>query len=430
MRSFFWLEMLLRLSAGIEPLIVLSGAFAGLLFNPAVPFWAPFALLVFILFTIFFASGVHELLGRLMTRKGVREIAALLFIIAVALPQLLIVRGNAAQLRRVADATAWIGFPWSAAARVSTGHASVAGVLVLLAWTAAAYVFGRLQFERTLRSGAAESGASRASAKSAGRIEWFFRWPNLLFKDPVAAIVEKEIRFLTRASRFRMVFVMGFSFGLVIWWPMAFRGPHGLNFMSQNFITVVSLYAVLLLSDVLFWNSFGFDRSATQLYFVIPAGIASVLLAKNLAAGFFVLLETTIALAICTVVRLPVTLQGVAEAYMVTIVATLLLLPIGNLTSLYSPRAVDPSKALRSSRGGRVQILMLVIYPVVAIPLVLAYGARYAFNSEAAFFAVLGVVAVLALILYRIAMESAVEMAESKKEAIVSALSQGAGPVE
>jgi ABC-2 type transport system permease protein len=141
-------------------------------------------------------------------------------------------------------------------------------------------------------------------------------------------------------------------------------------------------------------------------------------------------LETTIALAICALVRLPVTLKGVAEAYVVTMVATLLLLPIGNLTSLYSPRAVDPAKALRPSRGGRVQALMLVVYPVVAIPLALAYGARYAFNSEVAFFAVLGLAVVFGMIVYRIAMESAVTMAESKKEAIVSALSRGEGPVE
>jgi len=429
--EFFRLEMLLRLSVGIEPLMVTSGAFVGLLFNPAVPYWAPFALVVFVLFTIFFATGVHEVLGRLMMRKGVREIAALLFIMAVALPQLLITRGNEAQFRWVPVVSGWIGWPWTATAHVSIGHANLASVAVLLSWTAAAYVFGRRQFERTLRFDAAASGSRRARAKSAVRMEWFFRWPNLLFKDPVAAIMEKEIRFLTRASRFRMVFVMGFSFGLILWWPMAFGGHHnGLTFMSQNFVTVVSLYAVLLLSDVLFWNAFGFDRSAVQLYFIVPVGTQTVLLAKNLAAAFFVLLETTFALAICLLVRLPVTLEGVAEAYVATMVATLLLLPIGNLTSLYSPRPVDPSKALRSSRGGRVQALMLVVYPVVAVPLALAYGARYAFNSEAAFFAVLGLAMVFGMIVYRIAMESAVAMAESKKEAIVSALSRGEGPVE
>lgn len=429
--EFFRLEMLLRLSVGIEPLIATCGAFVGLLFNRAVPLWAPFALVLFVLFTMFFAAGIHELLGRLMMRKGIREVAGLLFIMTVLLPQLIIARGNMAQFRTVTGITGWMGWPWTSTAQVALGHAGAANVSVLLAWTAAAYIFGRRQFERTLRFDAAERSARRSTSKNASRVEWFFRWPNLLFKDPVAAIVEKEIRFLARAARFRMVFFMGFSFGLILWWPMAFGSRQSsVSFMSQNFISVVSLYAVLLLSDVLFWNAFGFDRSAVQIYFIVPVSAKTVLLGKNLAAAFFVFLETTIAIAICAIVQLPVTIPGVAEAYMVTLVAIILLLSIGNLTSLYSPRPVDPAKALRPSRGGRVQALMLVVYPVVALPLLMAYGARYAFDSEAAFFGVLAVAVLFGLIVYRIAMESAVGMAESRKEAIVASLSRGEGPVE
>ena len=44
-----------------------------------------------------------------------------------------------------------------------------------------------------------------------------------------------------------------------------------------------------------------------------------------------------------------------------------------------------------------------------------------------AFYGVLGLTLIFGIIVYRIAMESAVEMAESK-EAIVSALSRGEGP--
>ena len=71
-----------------------------------------------------------------------------------------------------------------------------------------------------------------------------------------------------------------------------------------------------------------------------------------------------------------------------------------------------------------------MVYPIVAVPSALAYGARYAFNSEAAFYGVLGLAAAFGVIMYRIAMESAVGMAERKKEAIVAALSRGEGPIE
>ncbi len=426
--EFFRLEMLLRLSAGLEPLIIVAGAFIGLCLNRAIPAWAPAAIIVFVLFTVFSATGLHDLIGRLMMRRGVREIVGLLFVVVVALPQLIIRQHNPAHLQRAGEIASWIGWPWSAAALLAEGHARPQNFAVLLAWVAAAYIFGRRQFEHTLTFDASAAGSTRRPKTSRG-MDWFFRWPNAVFADPIAALVEKELRFLTRASRFRMVFVMGFSFGLIIWWPMAF-GRQQQSWMASNFITVVSLYAVLLLSDVLFWNEFGFDRHAAQFYFAAPVEMRTILIGKNIAAGFFVLLETTIAMVICALLRLPFTGLHVLEAYAATIVASLLLLGIGNLTSVYSPRAVDPARALRSTRSGRIQGLILFVYPVVALPFFLAYAARYAFDSEAAFFGVLALAAIFGAVTYKISMDTAVEIAEKKKESILSVLSRAEGPVE
>ncbi len=435
--EFFRLEMLLRLTAAIEVLIVIAGAFFGLLFNSAVPHWGPLALLVFILFTMSTALGFHDILGRLMARKGVREIVALLFILTAALPQFLVSRRRVPGstggrgFESLGAAASWAGWPWSAAARLAEGHADARAAAILLAWTAAAWIFGRLQFERTLRFDASAAGASPAISRRTRFAGWFFTWPNVLFADPLAAMVEKEIRFLTRASRFRTLFVMGFSFGLLIWWPLAF-GRHGqdVGFMARNYVAVVSLYAILLLSDALLWNVFGMDRSAAQLYFVAPVETAKVLLAKNIAALFFILLETTIAAVVCRIVRLPISPAQIAEAYAVTFVATLFLVSIGNITSFYAPRLVDPTKPLRASRSGRIQVMMLVVYPVVAVPLALAYLARYAFDSEAAFFGVIALAAIFGVVVYRIALSSAVQMAETRREAILSALTRGEGLVE
>jgi ABC-2 type transport system permease protein len=426
--EFFRLEMLLRLSVGVEALLVTTGAFIGLFFNRLIPWWGPFALLLFVVFTMCFALGVHDLLSRLLARRGVREIVALLFILAVAAPQLMMLRGSLSRFKQLGSVAASPFWPWAAAAQLAQGDPSGLALTVLVGWTAAAYVFGRWQFERTLRFDASASGAPRTNKIRSSRLEWFYRLPNVLFRDPIAALVEKEFRFLLRAPRFRLVFAMGFSFGFLIWWPLAF-GRHPGSWMSQNFLAVVSLYAVLLLSEVLFWNAFGFDRGAAQFYFVAPVETRTVLMAKNIAAGFFVLLETTIAAAIGAALRLPLTPLKVTEAYAVTMVAALLLITIGNLTSLYSPRPVDPSKSFRAARSGRVQAIMLLVYPVVAIPVVLAYGARYAFNSEAAFFIVLAAGAAFGLVAYRIAMDSAMAMAVKKRETILTALARSDGPI-
>jgi ABC-2 type transport system permease protein len=67
--------------------------------------------------------------------------------------------------------------------------------------------------------------------------------------------------------------------------------------------------------------------------------------------------------------------------------------------------------------------------PLSFFPAALAYLARFAFDSEMAFFAVLAFEAVAALVVYRIALESAVGFAEGEKETIVASLSSGTGPI-
>ena len=427
--QFFHLEMLLRLTVGIEVLIVACGAFCGLMLNPAVAKWAPFALVPFLLFTLCVAIGVHDFISRLAGRRGVREIAALFFIMAFALPRLLLMRGGARQIHKLAFLTSHIAWPWTAAASAATGRQPLTAWAIVIAWAIAAYWFGQWQFARTLRFDAAAAAAVTPQT-SRSRLEWFYRFPGMLLRDPIGVLIEKELRILTRAPRFRLVFVMGFSFGLVVWWPIAFGRAGRETFLGDNFMAAVSLYAVLLLSEVLFWNAFGFDRGAIQLYFTAPLTTRQVLLAKNAAAGLFIFIETTIAVAVCALLHLPFTGQRVLEAYAVTIVVVLLLVSVGNVTSFYSPKPVDPMRSFRAARSGRIQGLMLMVYPIAGIPLFLAYGARYAFGSETAFFIILAAAAVFGIVLYRMSLDSASDLAARKKEAIVSVLARTEGPVE
>jgi ABC-2 type transport system permease protein len=59
----------------------------------------------------------------------------------------------------------------------------------------------------------------------------------------------------------------------------------------------------------------------------------------------------------------------------------------------------------------------------------LAYGARYAFHSELAFYVLLGFAAMLGAGLYGMALESARDAAERRKEQIIAELSRNDGPV-
>ena len=115
------------------------------------------------------------------------------------------------------------------------------------------------------------SGATRWQSLS----EIFYRLPGLLLRDPLAAIVEKELRSLSRTPRYRMVFVMGFSFGIMVWLPMILgRRAQSHTALSRHFLTVTCVYALTLLGQVSYWNCFGFDRSAAQIYFAAPPSLS------------------------------------------------------------------------------------------------------------------------------------------------------------
>jgi ABC-2 type transport system permease protein len=428
--ALFSIEILLRVSTGVEVILVTTGAGIGLLCNPKVPFWAPFWLVFFVIFNLLCSASIRDLVVRTLARKHVREIVVFLFVVAAGLPQLLILRGSEHRLKWLfSGEPAWF-LPWTACARLASGQFTVRSAAVLLSWTLAAFLFGRWQFERSLAFDFAAAESTARTGRKTSRFEWLYQLPNAIFRDPLAALIEKELRFLSRAPRFRLVFLMGFSFGLLVWLPMAFgrnNGAHSL--IADNYLTFVSVYALLLLSDALFWNCFGFDRSAAQIYFLAPFKMSTVLIGKNLAAASFVFLEIALVSLVCAVLRLPFSVLQVVEALAVTTVVTLLLLSVGNLSSFYNPRAVNPSKSLRQSSGGRVQALLILAFPVALLPVALAYLARYAFRSEWAFFGVLLVGAAIGGVVYALSLESAVKAAEQRREQIITALSGGEGPV-
>ena len=431
-RQLFGVEVLLRTTSGIEMLLLVTGASLGTLFNPRRPWWAALGVLPFIAFNLLVSAGAREVLWRLFSRRRIREIAGLLFVIAIALPQVLLREGGShPRLQRLFASAGGPEWPWSATAEILLGRISLIAVLTLTAYIVAAYAFARWQFERNLSfdADAASATVARPRDRQSSRFGGLLTWPSALFGDPVAALVEKELRTLARSPRFRLVFTMGFTFGLLIWLPMAFGGGKR-GFFAENYLALVSVYALLLIGDVCFWNTFGFDRSAAQLYFAVPVSFRVTLLAKNMASLFFVIAEVTAIMLVSALVRAPVDARQVADAYGVVIAVSPYLLGIGNLTSVRSPRGVDPSKSMRSGRAGPMQALLLFVYPIAGAPVALAYLARYAFDSNVAFYIVLAVAAMVGGIVYWVATDSSMQTAQRESERIITALVERRGSGE
>ena len=429
--QLFALEVLLRASVALEVILLVAGAALGLALNPMVPVGGLAGLALFAAFNLLLSAGLRDLLRRLLARRRVRELVIFLLVLGAALPQLLFLKGIPEPISRLTS-SAWLPVaPWSAAAEVALGRGRIAAWAALILWTAAAWWFGRWQFARSLVFDEREAGAAPAApARARWSLGPLLSWPSALFSDPLGALLEKEIRSLVRAPRFRLVFLMGFSFGLLIWLPLTFGRTQGTDsVLAGNYLTFVSVYALLLLGEVSCYNMFGFDRAAMQAYYILPAPFRAVLVAKNLAAAFFVLAEVTAIAVVCALLRLPVSASRLAEAYSVTAVLSVYMLAVGNLSSTHFPRAVDPAHSWRSGGVGRFQAMLLLLYPLLGTPILLAYLASYAFDSALAFYAVLGVAAAAGGVVYWVAMDSAVGAAERRKELILAALGQGQGPV-
>jgi len=410
------IELMLRTVTVAELAFASLCAMAGLAFNPSVPWYAPLALVSFVAMNLMLNTGLRYALMGLLAKGQRREWVLLLLVCLALTPRLLAAGGVPEWLTNIPPH--WT--PWWGASAMASGLGSAAAWTSLLGWTAAACAFGRWQFLRHLRR---DSGGGTPARTQVRRAERFFNLSRL-FPDPMGAMVEKELRSLTRTPRFRVVFAMGFTFGILIWLPTAVRGS---NEFGDNYLTFVACYALLLLGEVLFWNAFGFDRTAAQIYYLAPVPLKTVLVAKNTAAAVFIGIEVAAVAIACWAARFPVTAGKLAEAYAVCAVLGLFLMGAGNLGSIYHPRPMSPRDPWRS-RGGKFALMMVALYPLLAAPVGLAYLARWAFASNVAFALVLLFAAGLGVLFYRIALESAIRGLERRREPILAALSVATGP--
>ncbi len=431
----FQVEVLLRLTTGVEMLMVLAGSVAGMFHRSVAMGWLSLpAVLIYVAFNLLLASGTRSLLERLLSKRKVRELLVFMIFMLWMLPRFLFATGHRPRLTgnwtHLMESVAW---PWTAAAWAALGRSELPALLSLAAWTLLAAWFGRTQFERNLRFDAV---AAQATPQTNGVSPWqvaaeaFYRFPARWLRDPLAAIVEKELRSLARTPRYRMVFVMGFSFGLMVWLPMILGSRADRNStLSHHFLTLVCVYALTLLGQVSFWNCFGFDRSAALIYFAAPQPLSQTFAGKNLAALVFIYMEVFILAGVTALFGVNPGVSQLLETLIVIGICSLYMLALGNISSVQYPRGLNPERVSQGGAASRFQALIMLLYPLSLLPVLLAYVARYAFASEIAFYLVLGFAGIVGAALYWIAMESAVATAMKHRERIMHDLSTAEGPV-
>jgi ABC-2 type transport system permease protein len=437
-RTLFLVEVLLRLTTAPEAVFVLLGTVIGLQRHPAIHGVWPLALLLFLPFNLFLSLAVREWMLRLFKKKRLREVLVLLIVLISVLPQLLTQTslGKRVQPFYILASRGSIT-PWHEFAVTGLGAPTVLSVCAVLAWVVLAYLFARRQFAHSMfvDFGTAEAfstkpepARSSKATSMAGVGAFLLGLPSRLFRDPYAALIDKELRSLIRTPRFRVVFGMACVFSALIFFPMAF-GTTGARFMARNYLAFINTYGMLIVGDVLLWNIFGFDRRAAQLYFVTPVNLAQVIKAKNLVAAIFIVLQTTLVTTITLILPVHVSMSSIVGGLAISLVVALFFMSMGNYASVSNPRAVDPNQTFRKQAGGKAQLILLACYISMAIPIGLAYLARWATDQEWTFFAVLAFDIFAAAVFYFVSLDAVVAKGERNREQIIDALSKGANPI-
>ena len=214
--KLFTVEVLLRLTTAIEMLIVLAGGVAGRPPDPRVQAWgAVLSLPLFVGFNLLLASGTRSLFERLLARRRIREVVVLLdhAVGGAALLMSMGYEGNAPL------APGWRCRPWPCRGprrRTRPPSSRSRSAVSLCGWIVAAGWFWGAGSSSAICATTQPRRRPPIARSRPGIAERFFRLPGVVLRDPLAGIVEKELRSLARTPRFRMVFAMGFTFGLAV----------------------------------------------------------------------------------------------------------------------------------------------------------------------------------------------------------------------
>ncbi len=430
--ALFGIEVILRLTASPELILILFGATIGLMRHPEFPLLAPLAILLLLPINLLFSLAVRELVLHSFERNRFRELFSLLLVSIAIVPQFLLRSGFGSGLRPYIIAFARLPLtPWRASATLAIGMWDLLELTALLFWLLVTYLLARwffvrsLRFEETTQAGSlailsGEAGLERQRSSST--------WAEKVLGDPLAALVQKELQSLVRMPRFRIAFGMACIFSVLIVLPIAMNSARaGSQFVNQNFLPFVTLYGVLILSDALLLNVFGTDRSAVAMYFIAPVPFRTVLRAKNITAALFLSIQALLAMLAAVAIRQSASLVEVLTAMSAVAVVVTFFLAVGNLTSVLIARPSDPRQTMRKASGGKLQLWLLLCMLGMGLLVGAAYLAEWALDAYWALFGVLALEFVLGLIVYKVSADSAVEHAERDREVLLDALSRSSG---
>ena len=380
-RSFF----LVRLAYGFcDPASALgTAAIFGVVLGIAVadPRLLPWSLVVLATYAIFnlvLMQTVFAWLERWLAQRRTREILGVFFILFMLSFQLIGPTVQAlqskphAELSRAAQIAQNVqgylppGLASNAVAEGRQGYSLIAltSLLSLGAFTFAVGWLLHLRLRRQFRGENLSEAAARPVTVQAQSVTAGWELPGL--SGSVAAVFEKEMRYLSRSGPMLLTLIMP-VFMLLIFRVGPMHAMRQQSFLSRTpdmAFPAAAAYALLVMTNLVY-NNFGGDANGMQFFYASPVSFRQILLGKNLAFGMILVGNTILAFIAVTFFygppKLPVSLATIAGL----VFAAPLNFTVGNLLSIYAPKKRDFSTFGRQNVSQTTVLVSLGVQIVV-----------------------------------------------------------------
>jgi ABC-2 type transport system permease protein len=414
--------------------IALFGIWVGAsLAQPRLVIWITLALALFAAFNVLLTRMIFAWIDRWLAQRKTREILGAVFLFLMLGAQLLNpafhqqnrYQRNMTQSRimrefRAASRVQGALPPGLAANAIARAHRgepvrSGSNLLYLACFAAAAGAVLAIRLRAEYRGENLGEAPSRSAKTTRARSQA----SRLEGSGPIAAVIEKELHYLTRSG----VMLYGFVAPLIIVFLFSggARGGHGPGFSGQYALPIGVAYSFLGLTRFIY-NNLGGEGAGIQLYFLSPTPFRKVMLAKNIVHIMIFLVELAL-VSLIVAFR-----SGIPDFQILFLTLCWLLfampaqLAIGNILSITMPYRMNMTRMSREQGAAGngllsllVEVLVFAVGVAVYLPLEIAGHAALAAP-------VLLLLAVGSIFFWLRTLGNAGAMVAARKEALVATL--------
>jgi ABC-2 type transport system permease protein len=434
---------LVRLAYGaFDPASVIGslwtfGVIIGVTFaKPTLFPWALLVLVAFALFNLFFMQMIFAWVERWLAQRRTREIMGILFILFTLSFQLIgpltgrygrRARPELQQFVKVVSPIQGVFPPGLAADAIVEGiypqwTVAVSSLALLGAF---ASLIGYTLHMRLLAQYRGENLNEAPAASTLPRDRQLHLGWNLPgISPPVAAVFEKEVRYLLRSGPMLLTLIMPvfallvFRFGAM---NSARRSVGFLTHASDFAFPFAATYILLMLTNLVY-NTFGGDAAGIQFFYASPVSFRDIVKGKNLTHAGILVVEAILAWTAVTFLYGRPAIDITVATLAGLLFAAPLNFAVGNVLSMYSPKKLDFSKFGRQRASQMTALLgVLLQLVIVGVGFSVFSIARYLGNSWIAILIFL-LLAAVSFFVYGMILQRVDRLAFERQESLVAEL--------